>query len=254
MAYKPQYGPGSSTIAENRRKQMDPSKKLEKVRDISDEDIVLLMGHRAPGAAYPTAHPPLSEQQEPDCPIRKMVVPLDGAKAGDRIRFIQFTDSMYNAPCHPYQRSYIESYRFRGVDPGTLSGRQIVECRERDLEKIAKELVATELFDAARTGIRGSTVHGHSLRLDEDGMMFDMMQRRILDKKANVVKYVKNQNSEPLDKEVKVGKPMDEKWLKAHSTIFHSLVGVPFRSDQEYIEYVQRVHSLRTKYGNMPME
>jgi methyl-coenzyme M reductase gamma subunit len=85
-------------------------------------------------------------------------------------------------------------------------------------------------------------------------MMFDMMQRRILDKKANMVKYVKNQNSEPLDKEVKVGKPMDEKWLKAHSTIFHSLVGVPFRSDQEYIEYVQRVHSLRTKYGNMPEE
>jgi methyl-coenzyme M reductase gamma subunit len=254
MAYKPQYGPGSSIVAENRRKQMDPSKKLEKLRDISDEDVVLLMGHRAPGAAYPTAHPPLAEQQEPDCPIRKMVVPIDGAKAGDRIRFIQFADSMYNAPCHPYQRSYVEAYRFRGCDPGTLSGRQIIECRERDLEKIAKELVGTELFDPARTGIRGSTVHGHSLRLAEDGMMFDMMQRCILDKKANMVKYVKNQNSEPLDKEVKVGKPMDEKWLKAHTTIFHSLVGTPFRSDQEYVEYVQRIHSLRTKYGNMPME
>ena len=253
MAYKPQYGPGSSLVAENRRKQMDPSKKLEKIRDISDEDIVLLMGHRAPGSAYPSAHPPLSEG-EPDCPIRKLVVPLDGAKAGDRVRYIQFADSMYNAPCHPYQRSYLESYRYRGVDPGTLSGRQIVECRERDLEKIAKELVATELFDAARTGIRGSTVHGHSLRLDEDGMMFDMMQRRILDKKSGVVKYVKNQVSEPLDKEVKVGKPMDEKWLKAHTTIFRSVGGTPFRSDPEYIEYVQRVHSLRTKYGNMPME
>jgi methyl-coenzyme M reductase gamma subunit len=85
-------------------------------------------------------------------------------------------------------------------------------------------------------------------------MMFDMMQRCILDKKANMVKYVKNQNSEPLDKEVKVGKPMDEKWLKAHTTIFHSLVGTPFRSDAEYVEYVQRVHSLRTKYGYMPEE
>jgi len=233
---------------------MDPSKKLVKLRDISDENIVLLMGHRAPGAAYPTMHPPLAEQQEPDCPIRKIVTPIDGAKAGDRIRFIQFADSMYNAPCHPYQRSYVEAYRFRGCDPGTLSGRQIIECRERDLEKIAKELVGTELFDPARTGIRGSTVHGHSLRLAEDGMMFDMMQRCILDKKANMVKYVKNQNSEPLDKEVKVGKPMDEKWLKAHTTIFHSLVGTPFRSDAEYIEYVQRVHSLRTKYGYVPME
>jgi len=68
MAYKPQYGPGSTTVAANRRKYMDPSQKLEKVRDISDEDIVLLMGHKAPGAAYPTAHPPLTEQQEPDCP------------------------------------------------------------------------------------------------------------------------------------------------------------------------------------------
>ncbi len=93
-----------------------------------------------PAAAYPSAHPPLAEQQEPACPIRKLVTPTDGAKAGDRVRYIQFTDSMYNAPCQPYQRSYVESYRFRGIDPGTLSGRQIVECRERDLEKYAKEL------------------------------------------------------------------------------------------------------------------
>ena len=254
MEYKPQYGPGTSIVAENRRKQMNPDYKLERVRSVTDEDVVLILGHRAPGSAYPSAHPPLAEQQEPDCPMRRLVKPTEGAKAGDRVRYIQFTDSMFNAPSQPYQRTYTECYRFRGIDPGTLSGRQIVECRERDLEKIAKELVGSELFDAARTGVRGSTVHGHSLRLDEDGMMFDMMQRRILDKKSGIVKYVKNQNSEPLDKEVKVGKPMDEKWLKAHSTIFHSLVGVPFRSDAEYIEYVQRVHSLRTKYGFMPQE
>ena len=130
------------------------------------------------------AHPPLAEQQEPACPIRKLVTPTDGAKAGDRVRYIQFTDSMYNAPCQPYQRTYLEAYRFRGIDPGTLSGRQIVECRERDLEKYAKELVSTELFDAALTGIRGCTVHGHSLRLDENGMMFDMLQRFVIDKKA----------------------------------------------------------------------
>ena len=120
MAYKPQYGPGQTHIAENRRKQMDPNHKLEKLRDVSDKDVVLVMGHRAPGAAYPSAHPPLAEQQEPACPIRKLVTPTDGAKAGDRIRYIQFTDSMYNAPCQPYQRSYLESYRFRGIDPGTL--------------------------------------------------------------------------------------------------------------------------------------
>ncbi len=117
MAYKPQYGPGQSQIAENRRKQMDPDHKLAKLRDVSDKDVVLIMGHRAPGSAYKSAHPPLSEQQEPACPIRKLVTPTDGAKAGDRIRYIQFTDSMYNAPCQPYQRSYLESYRFRGIDP-----------------------------------------------------------------------------------------------------------------------------------------
>jgi len=254
MAYKPQFGPGSTIVAENRRKYMNPGHKLEKMRDLSDEDLVLIMGHRAPGAAYPTAHPPLAEQQEPDCPIRKLVTPTDGAKAGDRIRYIQFTDSMFFAPTHPYERSYLESYRYRGVDPGTLSGRQIVECRERDLEKYAKELVNTELFDSARTGIRGATVHGHSLRLAEDGMMFDMLQRCVLDKKGNMVKYVKNQIGEPLDKEVKAGKPMDEKWLKAHTTIYHSLGGVAYRDDAEYIEYVQRIHSLRTKYGFMPEE
>jgi methyl-coenzyme M reductase gamma subunit len=252
MAFKPQYGPGTTKVAENRRNYMNPEYKLQKVRDITDEDIVLLMGHRAPGAAYPTAHPPLAEAGEPKCPVRKLVTPLDGAKAGDRVRYIQFADSMQFAPCHPYLRSYLESYRYRGVDPGTLSGRQIVECRERDLEKIAKELVATEIFDPARTGIRGATVHGHSLRLDEDGMMFDMLARRVLDK--GTVKYVKNMIAEPLDKAVNVGKPMDDKWLKAHTTIYNSNGGTGFREDKEYVEFVQTVHSLRTKYGFMPKE
>jgi methyl-coenzyme M reductase gamma subunit len=253
MAYKPQYGPGTSKVAENRRKQMNPNQKLEKLRDVTDEDIVLLLGHRAPGAAYPTAHPPLAEQQEPDCPIRKIVTPTEGAKAGDRVRYIQFTDSMFFAPCHPYQRTYTECYRFRGIDPGTLSGRQIIECRERDLEKYAKDLINTELLDPARTGIRGATVHGHSLRLDENGMMFDMLQRRVLGEDG-IVRHVKNQIGEPLDRAVEIGKPMDEKWLKAHTTIFHSLGDVAFRDDQEYIEYVQRIHTLRTKYGFLPKE
>jgi methyl-coenzyme M reductase gamma subunit len=254
MAYKPQYGPGQTQVAENRRKQMDPNQKLEKIRDITDKDVVLVMGHKAPGAAYPSCHPPLAEQQEPACPIRKLVTPTDGAKAGDRVRYIQFTDSMYNAPCQPYQRSYLEAYRFRGIDPGTLSGRQIVECRERDLEKYAKELISTNLFDPALTGIRGCTVHGHSLRLDENGMMFDMLQRFVIDKKSGVIKYVKDQVGSPLDTEVKVGKAQDAKWLKTHTTMYHSLVGTGFRDDPEYVEYIQRIHSLRTKYGFMPKE
>ena len=226
---------------------------LEKLRDVSDKDVVLVMGHRAPGAAYPSAHPPLAEQQEPACPIRKLVTPTDGAKAGDRVRYIQFTDSMYNAPCQPYQRSYVEAYRFRGIDP-VPSGRQIVECRERDLEKYAKELINTELFDAALTGIRGCTVHGHSLRLDENGMMFDMLQRFVIDKKTGGIRYIKDQVGVPLDAEVKVGKAQDAKWLKAHTTMYHSMVGTGFRDDPEYVEYITRIHELRVKYGFMPKE
>ena len=253
MAYKPQYGPGTSKVAEVRRNQMNPNVKLEKIRSVTDEDIVLIMGHRAPGQAYPSAHPPLAEQGEPDCPIRKIVKPTEGAKAGDRVRYIQFADSMLNGPSQPYQRTYLECYRFRGIDPGTLSGRQIVECRERDLEGYARELVESSLFDPATVGIRGATVHGHSLRLAENGMMFDMLQRCILDKDG-VVKYIKDQVGVPLDRKVAVVKPMDASWLKANTPMFHSLVGTAFRSDTEYVAYVQRIHALRTKYGFMPKE
>jgi methyl-coenzyme M reductase gamma subunit len=253
MAYKPQFGPGTSVVAENRRKQMNPGYKLEKIRDVTDEDIVLILGHRAPGAAYPTAHPPLAEQQEPNCPIRKIVTPTEGAKAGDRVRYIQFADSMFNAPSQPYQRTYMECYRYRGIDPGTLSGRQIVECRERDLDMYSKNLIETEVFDPATVSCRGATVHGHSLRLAEDGMMFDALQRCVLGEDG-IVRYVKDQIGVPLDRPVEVGKPMDAAWLKEHSTIFHSLAGTALREDPEYIEYLQRIHSLRTKYGFMPKE
>jgi methyl-coenzyme M reductase gamma subunit len=253
MAYTPQYGPGTSVVAENRRRQMNPNVELDKVRDVTDEDVVLVLGHRAPGSAYPTAHPPLVEQQEFDCPIRKIVEPTEGAKAGDRVRYIQFVDSMYNGPSQPYQRTYAECYRFRGIDPGTLSGRQIVECRERDLESYSKWLLETEMFEPALTSIRGATVHGHSLRLAEDGLMFDMLQRCIVGDEG-IVTYVKDQIGEPLDRAVAVGKPLDDAWAKAHSTIFHSLVGSAYRDDEEYIEYIVRIHSLRTKYGFMPVE
>ena len=54
--------------------------------------------------------------------------------------------------------------------------------------------------------------------------------------------------------EVKVGKPMDEKWLKAHTTIYHAVVGTAYRDDAEALEYIQRIHALRTKYDFMPKE
>ncbi len=95
MAYKAQYYPGKTSVALNRKKFMDPTYKLEKLRSLSDDDVVIMLGHRAPGSAYKTIHPPLKEGGEPDDPIRKIVEPTPGAAAGDRIRYNQFTDSMY---------------------------------------------------------------------------------------------------------------------------------------------------------------
>jgi len=145
MAYKAQYYPGATSVAANRRKHM--SGKLEKLREISDEDLTAILGHRAPGSDYPSTHPPLAEIGEPADSARDLVEATPGAKAGDRVRYVQFTDSMYNAPATPYFRSYFAAINFRGVDPGTLSGRQIVEARERDMEKCAKVQMETEISD-----------------------------------------------------------------------------------------------------------
>jgi methyl-coenzyme M reductase gamma subunit len=250
MAYKAQYYPGKTSVALNRKKYMDPAYKLEKLRSLSDDDVVLMLGHRAPGSAYKAVHPPLTEAGEPDCPVRKVVEPTPGAKAGDRIRYNQYADSMYFAPMVPYLRSWMAATRYRGVDPGTLSGRQIIEARERDIEKITKEVMETEMFDPARSSVRGCTVHGHSLRLNENGMMFDMLQRCVLDKDGKV-KQVKDQVGDPLDRKVDLGKPMTEAELKKRTSIYR-VDGVAFRSDDEVVGWVQRITMLRTKYGFSP--
>ena len=246
-----QFVPGNSKVAANRRKMLDPTKTLDKVRDVSDDDVVAILGHRTPGAAYPSTHPPLSEMGEPEDPMRELVKPTDGAAAGDRIRYIQFTDSMYFAPMVPYIRSWMASTRFRGVDPGTLSGRQIIEARERDLDKISKMLLESEAFDTARSGVRGCTVHGHSLRLDQNGMMFDMLQRSVMNPDGTV-SIVKDQVGRPLDKAVPVGKPMSDAELKNRTTIYR-VDGDAARADKEMVTYIQRIHTLRTMWGFKPM-
>ena len=173
MTYKAQFYPGNSIIAENRRKHMNPEHKFKKVRDVSDEGIVKILGHRNPGESYKTVYPPLAEMADDGDIIKHIVEASPDAKEGIRIRYIQFADSMYNAPAQPYDRARTYMWRYRGVDTGTLSGRQVIEIREQDLEKISKELIETDIFDPARSGMRGATVHGHSLRLDENGLMFD---------------------------------------------------------------------------------
>jgi len=246
-----QYYPGTSKVAENRRRFCDPNVELEKLREISDEDIVKILGHRAPGEEYPSVHPPLEEMDEPDDAIREMVEPLDGAKAGDRVRYIQFADSMYFAPAHPFLRSRAYLCRYRGADAGTLSGRQIIETRERDLEKVSKELLETEFFDPARTGIRGKTVHGHSLRLDEDGMMFDMLRRQVFNKSTGKVEGVKNQIGDELDEPVILGEPLDEATLKEKTTIYRK-DGEAYRDDADAVEILHRIHVSRSKGGFCP--
>jgi len=254
MAYEPQYYPGSTSVGVNRRKHM--SGDLEKLRDISDADVVTIMGHRAPGADYPSTHPPLAEMGEPDCPIRQLVEPTPGAAAGDRIRYSQFTDSMYNAPAIPYWRSYWGAINCRGCDPGTLSGRQIIEARERDIEEYTKVQMDSEMNDVALCSMRGCTVHGHSLRLDEEGMMFDMLSRCDLGDDGNV-SYLKDQVGIPLDQKVNVGKAMSEEEAAARTTIFRC-DNVSFggeASERKFDEGLVALHHMwerRSKWGFRP--
>ena len=240
-----QIYPGTSQVAQNRRNFTNPEYELEKLREISDEDVVKILGHKAPGEEYKSVHPPLDEMDEPDDSVRELVAPIDGAKAGDRIRYIQFVDSMYFAPAQPFLRARSYLSRFRGIDTGTLSGRQVVEARERDLEKLSKTLLETEYFDTARTGIRGAGVHGHSLRLDENGLMFDMLRRQVFNKETGKVEMVKDQIGKELDEPVILGEPLDEETLRAKTTIYR-IDGEAYKDDVEAVEVCQRIHVSRS--------
>jgi methyl-coenzyme M reductase gamma subunit len=86
MTYKPQYYPGATSVAVNRRKHMSgdieklreisdedltavlghrsPGSDYPRLREISDEDLTAVLGHRSPGSDYPSTHPPLAEMGE----------------------------------------------------------------------------------------------------------------------------------------------------------------------------------------------
>ena len=240
-----QIYPGTSQVAQNRRNFTNPEYELEKLREIADEDVVKILGHKAPGEEYKSVHPPLDEMDEPDDSVRELVAPIDGAKAGDRIRYIQFVDSMYFAPAQPFLRARSYLSRFRGIDTGTLSGRQVVEARERDLEKLSKVLLETEYFDTARTGIRGAGVHGHSLRLDENGLMFDMLRRQVFNAETGKVEMVKDQVGRELDEPVVLGEPLDEETLRGKTTIYR-IDGEAYRDDVDAVKVCQRIHVSRS--------
>jgi methyl-coenzyme M reductase gamma subunit len=212
------------------------------------------MGHRQPGEDYKTVHPPLEEMDMPEDFVRDIVEPMSGAKEGHRIRYIQFADSMYNAPAQPYDRARTYMWRFRGVDTGTLSGRQVIEMRESNLEEMSKNFcIDTAFFDPATCGMRGATVHGHSLRLDENGLMFDALQRYVFDEKTGHVLYVKDQVGRPLDEPVDFGEPLSTEKLKEITTIYRK-DSIAMRDDEEIVTVVKRIHRARTLGGYMPTE
>ncbi len=212
--------PGSDRVAERRRFILNPKSAFRKMRGLSDDDLVLLLGHRAPGSKYESVHPSLDELNFPEDPIKYLVEPTAGARAGDKFRYLQMTDSVYFSPLTPWFRARLYHSRYRGIDTLMYAGRELLEARERDLEKCAKEQLETELFDPARTSVRGITVHGHSLRLDENGMMFDARQRCMYDEKSGEVIYTKDQQVKLMDRPVSVGKPMDEGELKDRAIVY----------------------------------
>ena len=76
------------------------------------------------------------------------------------------------------------------------------------MEEYTKRQAETEMTDWGLAGMRGCTVHGHSLRLQEDGVMFDMLDRRRLE--GGVIVSDKDQVGVPIDRKVNLGKPMSE--------------------------------------------
>jgi methyl-coenzyme M reductase gamma subunit len=250
-AFEKQFYPGMGNVSDRRRKILNPEKRLIKLRDLPDDAVVSLLGHRLPGSLYKSIHPPLDELIEEYDPIKILIKPTPGARAGDRVRFVQFTDSFWRPPFAPWLRARFYFMRFRGVDTVIYSGREIMELRERDLEAATKVLMETELFDPARTAIRGITVHGSSLRLDEDGLMFDARRRYVLNKETNEVVYVKDMHAQILDKPISVGRPFTEDELRQYDVTYRWDCEM-YKSRTEILLTINRIHKGRALAGWNP--
>jgi methyl-coenzyme M reductase gamma subunit len=250
-AFEKQFYPGMGNVSDRRRKILNPEKRLIKLRDLPDDAVVSLLGHRLPGSLYKSIHPPLDELIEEYDPIKSLIKPTPGARAGDRVRFVQFTDSFWRPPFAPWLRARFYFMRFRGVDTVIYSGREIMELRERDLEAATKVLMETELFDPARTAIRGITVHGSSLRLDEDGLMFDARRRYVLNKETNEVVYVKDMHAQILDKPISVGRPFTEDELRQYDVTYRWDCEM-YKSRTEILLTINRIHKGRALAGWNP--
>ena len=117
------------------------------------------------------------------------------------------------------------------------------------MEVYTKATIESEMTCPGLAGLRGCTVHGHSLRLDEDGTMFDMLQRVHLEG-GNIIED-KDQVGVPIDRKVNLGKPMTEAEAKKRTTIYRT-DGVRYRTEEEVLDHVHLVHHRRTMYGFRP--
>lgn len=251
LEYLNQFYPGMGKVADRRRKILNPEKRLIKLRDLPDDAVVQLLGHRLPGSLYKSVHPPLDELIEDYDPVKTIVKPTPGARAGDRIRFVQFTDSFWRPPFAPWLRARYYFTRLRGVDTVIYSGREIMELRERDLEAATKILMETELLDPARTAIRGITVHGSSLRLDEDGLMFDARRRYVLNKETGEVVYIKDMHAHIMDKPISVGRPFTDEELVDYDVTFRWDTEM-YKSRTEILTVINRIQKGRMLAGWNP--
>jgi methyl-coenzyme M reductase gamma subunit len=109
----------------------------------------------------------------------------------------------------------------------------------------------TELFDPARTAIRGITVHGSSLRLDEDGLMFDARRRYILNKETKEVVYIKNMHAQIIDKPVAVGRPFTEDELREFDVTYRWDTEM-YKSRTEILLTINRIQKGRALAGWNP--
>lgn len=208
VKYVRQFYPGLDGSSFRRKKIMDPDKRLIKIRNVPDDDIIRLLGHRAAGSLYSSLHPPLDELIEKYDPIKELIEATDGAKMGDRMKFVQFIDTMIG-PHAPWLRLRSYFNRFRGVDTVLNAGTVLLEMRERDCEAAVKPLIETEVFDTARTYLRSINPEGYSHRTDETELVFDVRRRCILNFDTGYVDYVKDMNAETLDKPITLGFPVD---------------------------------------------
>jgi methyl-coenzyme M reductase gamma subunit len=117
------------------------------------------------------------------------------------------------------------------------------------MEELAKFQLETEMTCPALACLRGASVHGHSLRLQEDGVMFDMLERVRLENGTIIVQ--KDLVGRPIDKKVDLGKPMSDEEAAKRTTIYR-VDNVPYREDKEVLEWVHRVFEQRTMYGYKP--